>query len=397
MEPLTTTRLIGARTVVVLGLLLGLELGLKHGLGFGWWTVNEQSERYGWSMLADQDARSRDLSIVESINGEGFRDRDWDPPVRGEDGAWAKDEGLFRVAVVGNSMTFGTSVPVERIYTRQLEAFLQERLDAAGDPRRALVMNFAVQGYVFEQMARVYDDRIRPYRPDLMVVPFHPHDIMPMRPSADDADYDFRTWVLRSATYDWLERHVIDRWLPPVPTPAADPGERRAADWAALDLFITEQPFSRDNRRWWIEAGERMDGVLEAVEADGGRLAIMALPRWRRHFKAKVMDADSFWAGWIWERRPRVLRVSPWPLFEERQKPVVAVLEGTGMELGTTHDLSTLTWVDENGAERSGDDIPGGEQSLHLLDDMGHYTALGHGALAEALAAVIDEAALLAR
>ncbi|RKY18771.1 MAG: hypothetical protein DRQ55_12395 [Planctomycetota bacterium] len=406
MKPVNSPQqLIGARTLVVLLCLVGTELTLKHVGGFGWWTVNEQSERYGWRMLPSQDARGRDLTVVESINSEGFRDREWEAPQRGPDGAWQKDETLFRVAVLGNSMSFGTSVPIEGVYSRQLERLLQVELDSRGDDRRALVMNFAVQGYVFEQMARVYDDIAARWRPDLLVVPFHPHDIMPMRPSADDADYDFRTWVLRSATYDMLERHVIDRWLPPVPPKAAEsvrslgptPDELplRFRDWAALDLSITEQPFKRDNRRWWRLAGERMQGLLEQVEQDGGRLAIMALPRWRRHFRPKVMDADSFWAGWAWERRPRVLRVSPWPLFEQGMAPVLADLRATGMELGTTHDLTTLTWTDSAGRTHRGDELASAEQSLHLLGDMGHFTAHGHSALARALMDAVTDAELL--
>ena len=84
------------------------------------------------------------------------------------DSPWIKDESVFRVAIVGNSMTFGTSVPIEETWGRQLEEALVKDFAARGVHRMPLVMNFAVQGYVFEQMARVYEDRIHPWRPDLL-------------------------------------------------------------------------------------------------------------------------------------------------------------------------------------------------------------------------------------
>ena len=280
--------LVGRRTLAFVVALAALELVLKHAFGYGWWTVTEQSERYGWRMLPHQAGRSRDLSVAEDINGWGFRDREWPAPVQDADGTWVKDPDVYRVAMVGNSMTYGTSVPIEDSYGRQLERLLQERLDAAGDPRRVVVMNFAVQGYVFEQMARVHEDLIRRWRPDLMVVPFHPHDVMPMRPAVDDADYDLRTWVLRTATYDWLNRHVINHWLPRVPPP---PKERGAIDWDGLDLFITQQPFDKANRPWWDQARQRMEQLRQTVETDGGRLLICSLPRWRKIFRPRIHDA----------------------------------------------------------------------------------------------------------
>lgn len=383
--------LVGRRTLAFVVALVALELVLKHAFGYGWWTVTEQSERYGWRMLPHQAGRSRDLTVAEDINGWGFRDREWPTPVRDADGTWVKDPDVYRVAMVGNSMTYGTSVPIEDSYGRQLERLLQERLDAAGDPRRVVVMNFAVQGYVFEQMARVYDDLIRRWRPDLMVVPFHPHDVMPMRPAVDDADYDLRTWVLRTATYDWLNRHVINHWLPRVPPP---PKERGAIDWDGLDLFITQQPFDKANRPWWDQARERMEQLRQTVEADGGRLLICSLPRWRKIFRPRIHGAELTWRPWAWERRESVLHCEPFPRFREAMTALAAEMTAKGLGEATTHDLSTLTWTDAQGVEHPGTELDHGAESPFLLDDMGHYTALGHRLVAEALRDTLVEAGL---
>ncbi|HTE05412.1 MAG TPA: hypothetical protein VK824_04380 [Planctomycetota bacterium] len=386
-------RLVGTRTITVVVLLVGLELCLRHFAGLGWWTVNERNERYGWSMLPSQEARSRDLSVAEHINAMGFRDREWPAPASDGHGGWAKDESLFRVAVVGNSMTFGTSVPEADVYTRVLEQRLAGRLAQSGSPRRAMVMNFAVQGYGFEQMARVYEDRIRPYRPDVLVVALHPHDVLPMAPSVDDPDYDLRRWVMRTATYDLLLKHVIDRWIPP-PPPSRE-ARRAAQEWAALDASLTEAPFSPDNRRWFSLAGERMDVVRAQVEHDGGRLAIVLMPRWLKYFNAKMAPHDTFWGAWIRERQPSVLKVGLEPEFEQLMQPVIAELRAKGLAEGTTHDLSTLRWKDEQGREHPGTELQAASLSLNLLNDLGHLTARGHGVVAEDLARAIADAGLL--
>jgi len=384
-------RTVGVRTLTVVLLLVALELVLRHAGGFGWWTVNEQSELYGWRMLPDQDARSRELTVPEHINHFGFRDREWDPPRRDAAGAWVKDESVYRVAVLGNSMSFGTSVPVEQIYPRVLEDQLQARLAAAGDKRRALVMNFAVQGYCLEQMARVYENIVRPWRPDLLIVALHPHDVIPMRPSIDDPPYDLRTWVMRTACYDLLVRHVIDRWIPPAPPPA----EARAAtrEWTELDDSLTEQPFSQANRPWYDAAAKRMDEVRALVESDGGRLLLLPLPRWRQHFDAKVLGSDLLWKGYA-RARTSVLLANPWPEFESRMRPVAEEILAKGLPAATTHDLSAFTWKDEQGHEHPGTELQTAEQSLLQLNDMGHFTARGHAAVADVVARELEKAGL---
>jgi hypothetical protein len=145
-------KLIGPRLVACLVALLAFEQGLYHLGGWGRWPVTERSRFVGWRMLPDQDRWSRDHTIPERINDWGFRDRDWGPAPS------EKDPGVYRVCVVGNSMTYGTSVHEEEVWTRRLEGLLQAELDARGDGRRALVMNLAVQGYTFDQMVRAYEE-----------------------------------------------------------------------------------------------------------------------------------------------------------------------------------------------------------------------------------------------
>lgn len=374
------TSIIGTRTITVAVLLVAFELVLRHGFGLGQWTATEKTEHLGWRMLPSQHAWSRDLSVPEWINSEGFRDREWDSPRLDESGGWQKDPDVLRVAIVGNSMTYGTSVPIEQTYARVLENLLATELEARGDPRRPLVMNFAVQGYAFEQMARVYEDTIRRWRPDLLIVPMHPHDITPMAPSQDDPDYEFRQWILRSATFELLQRYVINRWIPA--PPGKDLGKLRA--WQKIDASLTERPFARDHQKYWLDMAKRLDGVRATLQADGGRLVMLTLPRWRSIFEPKLLTADTKWAPWS-KARPGTVHIDPMSDFRAPMNALAQEIVLAGIPHNATHDLSTLTWTDASGVERAGDDLQHADTSLWFLIDNGHYTPAGHRLLGEVL------------
>jgi hypothetical protein len=282
-----------------------------------------------------------------------------------------------------------------------LEDRLRADFAARGVSREPLVMNFAVQGYVFEQMARVYEDIIRPWRPDLLIVPTHPHDITPMKPAQDDPDYEFRDWILRSATYDLLQTHVIDRWIPAPPPPRSRPASRTAAaeeltpaEWQAIDSAITEQPFNRGHDRYWKAMAARLDAVRAQVEQDGGRLAIVTLPRFRDLFEPKLMRASGKWVPWTMER-PTTLHTEPLPAFRPAMEALRAEIEARGIPHAQTHDLGTLTYRDEAGAERPADQLDHAADALFFLTDTGHYTAKGHRILAEVVSADLQRAGWL--
>jgi hypothetical protein len=397
---------IGVRTVTVVVALAALEFSLRTFAGLGQWSANEQSARYGWRMLPGQDALSRELTVEEHINAAGFRDREWDPPRRdpaapvaapataGQPGTgqagppapapgrgpWLKDESVFRVALVGNSMTFGTSVPIEATWGRVLEDALAADFAKRGVQRRPLVMNFAVQGYVFEQMARVYEDQIAPYRPDLLIVPVHPHDITPMKPSADDPDYEFRTLILRSATYEWLNRNVINRWVPPPPASPAMLAEQRAVE--AADAAITYAPFSKDNQKYWRALEQRLDGVRQQVEADGGRLVLTSLPRLRSIFEPKLLGADTKCAPYA-RQHPGTLHIDPLPDFRAPMEALRQEILAKKLPATQTYDLSKEKWTDEQGVEHPGTELEHAEDSLFLLYDTGHYSEKGHALIGQ--------------
>ncbi|MEO0652410.1 MAG: hypothetical protein AAFZ65_17180, partial [Planctomycetota bacterium] len=340
-------RWIGPRTLLFVVGLVALELGLYHLGDFGKWVVQEQSERYGWRMLPNQAGWSRNYDVREDINAQGFRDgRDWGRP-----GDLDRDARL-RVAVVGNSMTYGTSVPVEATWPRVLEDLLREGLAEAGQPREVLVMNFATQGYTFEQMARLYEDVVSEWRPELLLWPTIAPDARLMRPSRDDAEYAFRRQVIRTATFDMLRKHVMRKWIPDPTAPPFpdDPAQQREAVFAAIEgplveaasefmgpeeaQGLAERLFSEIRRRSPKLTTEQLLGVLYLG------LSVMV--------GSEPGDAERLIECWsaiepslpdaVWELVDKRFKISPyhprydfiWDARQRRMTRLAAAVEGDG-------------------------------------------------------------------
>lgn len=96
------------------------------------------------------------------INSDGIRDRDY--PV-------AKPQGVFRVAAVGDSCTFGFGLELEDTWPKQLEKELQKTNPGAE------VINFGVMGYNTPQEAERIQDKVLKYSPDLIVIGYSLNDI----------------------------------------------------------------------------------------------------------------------------------------------------------------------------------------------------------------------------
>jgi lysophospholipase L1-like esterase len=99
------------------------------------------------------------------INAEGLRGPEVSPEKR---------DGVRRVAVLGDSITFGYWVAEEDAFPRQLEAMLNE---VRGDGPRVEVLNFGVPGYNLDQEIETLRVRALPFAPDVVVVAFCLNDL----------------------------------------------------------------------------------------------------------------------------------------------------------------------------------------------------------------------------
>ncbi|MFZ5535024.1 MAG: SGNH/GDSL hydrolase family protein [Patescibacteria group bacterium] len=95
--------------------------------------------------------------VEHHINSDGLRDnREYEKD---------KPENVFRIAVMGDSFTYGLFVGDDDPYPKQLEVLA----NTCGADKKIEVINFGVPGYDLEMSAYRYDFRIKDYTPDLIV------------------------------------------------------------------------------------------------------------------------------------------------------------------------------------------------------------------------------------
>jgi lysophospholipase L1-like esterase len=94
---------------------------------------------------------------------------------RGPERERAKAPGLFRIALLGDSMTFGWGVRDDETFAARLE----EKLRAARPADRWEVDNFAMIGFNTAQAAEAYLRDVAAYAPDLVLLGFFLNDVEP--------------------------------------------------------------------------------------------------------------------------------------------------------------------------------------------------------------------------
>jgi len=185
------------------------------------------------------------------INGEGYRGPGWPAP----------REGVMRVALVGDSFTFGNAVAFEDTLGVGLEAALEERgVDAD-------VLNMGVPGYAAENVAAVVEHRALGYGPDVVVYVFFANDVEPPlveREIPPDAEIDaMHGFPLRSALAQWtlvmVKRAALGFGV--------QLGSKTAEDWEAI--------YDSGGRDRYLSALERMRATCDAA---GVRFVVAVFP-----------------------------------------------------------------------------------------------------------------------
>lgn len=128
----------------------------------------QREEREGGLLLPwDQPGRKYALAGGEgknTLNSLGFNDREF---------TVAKTPGVTRVAVFGDSLTFGSGIPPASVYPAAAETILRERGQSVE------IYNFSVYGYDVEQVAATLRWVGWTYAPDLVVYAYFTNDSFP--------------------------------------------------------------------------------------------------------------------------------------------------------------------------------------------------------------------------
>lgn len=117
--------------------------------------------------------QSREGYARVKINSAGFRDIE--RPL-------TKPEGLYRIAVLGDSYVEAMHVPLDATFGQRLERMLNSQ-PPIGGPAAYEVLNFGVSGYGTAQELILFRIRVAAYKPDLVILAFYPgNDIVDNHP-----------------------------------------------------------------------------------------------------------------------------------------------------------------------------------------------------------------------
>ncbi len=124
--------------------------------------IHRVSDIYDWELLPGAKGVGLQGEIIQ-VNTMGFRDAERQT---------AKPPNVQRIAVLGDSFTFGMAVNLGDTYVKQVEQIL-----AARHPR-VETLNFGVIGYGMWQYLELLDRKIFDYDPDLVVLGLFLDDIV---------------------------------------------------------------------------------------------------------------------------------------------------------------------------------------------------------------------------
>jgi len=110
--------------------------------------------------------KGKEYNALYQINSLGLRDREYG----------AKERGVFRVLLLGDSFCVGHGLPIEDSLPRQMQRSLQEIADSDGNPVRVEVINGAVAGYSPYNYWKAYRRWGPFFKPDVVFVGLSPDD-----------------------------------------------------------------------------------------------------------------------------------------------------------------------------------------------------------------------------
>jgi len=214
-------------------------------------------------------------------NQWGFRDRER---------TLEKPAGGFRVAVIGDSMVEAVHVRPEQVINIQMEQILREK-----GYRNVEVMAFGIGGIGTTQEWILYQQRIRQFHPDVVLVMFSENDIMNNSSTLQNAYYGVHTWYCPyydlaadgSLTFRpvqpmflrpvrmWLENHSLLMYY----------GERLWFDvdygwgtWRGIPLVFgafSDDPPDPDWQQAWQITDKVLARMRDSVNADGAKFMVI--------------------------------------------------------------------------------------------------------------------------
>ncbi len=179
-----------------------------------------------------------------------------------------------RIALVGDSYTFGLDVPYEESWGYQLERDLGPDFQ---------ILNFGVSGYGLDQAYLRYDRDVRPWQPNIVIFGVFPHDVYRAMTVYTFTSFPYWEYVFAKPRFLVSDEHLSLVNVPPLP-PAAilakgsirelpfiehDSGYRQT-DWEwryyhhlyLLRFLISRYP------RWEVASTDLSDKAMKSISAE---------------------------------------------------------------------------------------------------------------------------------
>jgi len=343
------------------------DYGWTHRAGASGWLYGCVGKRFEWRTFT-------------RINAHGLRDREHE---------YAKPPGITRVLILGDSMTEGLQVPLERTFASILERGLHD----AG--RAVEVINAGVKGFGTDNELLFFRKEGIRYAPDIVLLVFNvendvaenspalrarmyaddPDDLEPKRyfrlqsdgrPIADDHLIPARrTLATRTSLTDVIERnsYVVRMTLRMVASASRSAPHLRYP--VAFDVYRTVSDLEWSNA--WAVTFAVVRALRSDVEQSGARFAVVVLPgregvspaEWER-FRLMFPELD---------REPRSLDMPPKRInafLEDERIPYLNAMSALRTAFARTGSLGFFGW------------------DIHLNED-------GHRVIAEALLPFVQD------
>ena len=248
-----------AIVALVIALLLGvLEVATRvlfdrNGMHYGieMWkyakTLKRPSENWDIGHEHVPEGKAVLMGVPVESNSLGLRDREF---------SRNKEPGVYRILVLGDSMTFGWGVRAEDTYAKQLERMLNET-NAHSDRRSFEVINAGVGNYNTAQEVAYFKERGVRLNPDMVILGFYLNDAESTpRANAGFLSRHSYLYVVAASFLDAVERRR---------------GDRQGYREYYLDLY-------RDGRPGWEGSKAALGQLIDLSREGDIELRILMIP-----------------------------------------------------------------------------------------------------------------------
>lgn len=135
--------------------------------------------------ITAQPNKVRPPKYIHSSNPILYLEHDTNSPginrwgTRDPDFSQEKEAGVYRVAVIGDSVSFGYGVAYEDSYPYFFQTLLNQNIAQYPAWKKVEVVNFAVSGYGVEAYLEMYRTKVRFFHPDLVLIGYVQNDPSP--------------------------------------------------------------------------------------------------------------------------------------------------------------------------------------------------------------------------